>query len=73
MIHFVRACGSDASEAIYVKDSMFIDIYLDIFKIDRDIDILKQNCNNKHIRSIIIGETVTHESLLWNSIFRNIN
>lgn len=63
VIHFVRACGSDSSEAIFVKGSMCIG----------DIDILKHSYTNKHIRNIITGETATHKSLLWTNVFGNIN
>lgn len=51
---FVRAHGSDYSEAIYVRDSMFLG----------DTDILKCSCTNKYIRNIITGGTATYKSLL---------
>lgn len=44
VIHFVRTCESDSSEAIYVKHSTFLGY----------IDILKHSCT---IRNILKGET----------------
>lgn len=63
VIQFVRSCGSNSFEAMYVKESFFLG----------GIDILKQSYTNKFLRNIITGDTITHKCVKWNSVFGEID